>query len=324
MARLKYGLLMSVMLLMSGLAYALDDSKGNSDKCFLWEVRSKTATVYLLGLFHMFKKEMYPLDKCISAAFDKADTLVVEVNMNTIDQNRTASLFKERGIYPEDTTLEQRLSKETLEKLKKYLTRIGADITQVNKMRPWYLGMTIAVQEMIALGYDPDLGIDLFFLANAGARNILELETIEDQMDILAGDPDEVQDIALRMALEDLSDLEMLMDKMVNAWTKGDAQALNDIMREPADRYPLLEQQIKRTIDDRNVDMAGKISGFLKTGKTYFVIVGGGHIGGKKGLAALLKARGYTVNQMPKQAEKVSDNRGMTGSSRIASVALSR
>lgn len=323
MARLKYGLLMSVMLLMSGLAYALDDNKGNPDKCFLWEVRSKTATVYLLGSFHMFKKEMYPLNKCVSTAFDKSDTLVVEINMNAVDQEGMTSLFRERGIYPGDTTLEQQLSQETLGKLKKYLTRIGADITQVNKMRPWYLGMTIAVQEMIALGYDPDLGIDLYFLANAGARNILELETIEDQVDILAGDPDDIQDIALRMALEDLFDLEMLMDKMVNAWMKGDAEALNDIMREPADRYPLLEQQIKRTIDDRNVDMAEKISGFLKTGKTYFVIIGGGHIGGKKGLAALLKARGYPVNQMPKLADAVTDGNDITDLLPVESVALS-
>lgn len=163
--------------------------------------------------------------------------------------------------------------------------------------------MTIAVQEMIGLGYDPNLGVDMYFLANAEGKKVLELETLEQQLEILAGDPEDVQDMALRMALDDIPDLESLMNRMVSAWSKGDAEALDRIMREPSDRYPLLEHQFKRTIDDRNLEMADKIAKFLKTDQTYFVVVGSGHIGGKNGLLSLIRKMGYAVQQLPKAAD---------------------
>jgi len=272
----------------------------------------------------MFKKEMYPLDICYKDAFEKADTLVVEVNMNAVDPDKITAMFNERGIYQGNVTIEQRLSKETLQKLNKYLDQVGADIKQVNMMKPWFLGMNIAVQEMIGLGYDPNLGVDAYFLANAEDKNILELETIEEQMEILSGDPDDVQDVALRMALDEIPDLEPLMNSMVDAWSKGDVEKLDAIMREPADRYPLLEQQIKRTIDDRNIKMANKIAGFLKTDKTYFVVVGGGHIGNKKGLLSLLKGMGYSVQQIQKAADSVKDLPTVTAFRPAEVIALSR
>jgi len=221
-------------------------------------------------------------------------------------------------------TIEQRLTGETLKKLNEYLGQVGIDISQVNKMRPWFLGMTIAVQEMIGLGYDPDLGMDLYFLANAAGKNIVELETIGEQIEVLAGDPDDVQDLALRMALDDIPNLEPLMNSMVDAWSRGDAEALDEIMREPSDRYPLLEQQFKRTIDDRNLDMARKIANFLKTDKTYFVVIGGGHIGGEKGLLSLIKGMGYTAQQLQKAAVSMKDPRNVTGSKAVEVIALSR
>lgn len=323
-SKLKYIASVLVILLVPALSYASDDTKSAEGKCFLWEVHSRTATIFLMGSFHMFKSDMYPLDDCINDAFHKADTLVVEVNMMTVDQNKVEKLFKEQGIYQGDVTLEQRLSKETLDKLKNYLGRNGVDIKQVNKMKPWFLGMTIAVQEMIKLGYDPNLGVDMYFLENADDMNIVGLETIEEQLDILAGDSEEVQDLALRMALEDIPDLESLMNSMVDAWSKGDAETLDKIMREPEDRYPLLEQQIKRTIDDRNVMMAKRIAGFLKTDKTYFMVVGGGHIGGKKGILSLLKDRGYSIQQIPKAVDSMKKRQNAGLFKPVEVIALSR
>lgn len=108
--KLKYIACVSVMLFVSGLSYALDNTQTDKDSCFLWEVRSKTATVYLMGSFHMFKRDMYPLDNCINGAFSKADTLVVEINMDAVDQDKMSAMFNERGRYPKGVTIEQRLS----------------------------------------------------------------------------------------------------------------------------------------------------------------------------------------------------------------------
>ena len=45
---------------------------------FLWELRSPTATVYLLGSVHVASGDMYPLDARIERAFQKSETLVLE------------------------------------------------------------------------------------------------------------------------------------------------------------------------------------------------------------------------------------------------------
>jgi uncharacterized protein YbaP (TraB family) len=36
----------------------------------------------------------------------------------------------------------------------------------------------------------------------------------------------------------------------------------------------------------------------LRSGKTYFVVVGAGHMGGPNGLLALLRSRGYRIEQL--------------------------
>ena len=51
-------------------------------------------------------------------------------------------------------------------------------------------------------------------------------------------------------------------------------------------------------IYDRNRKMVSKIEDFLKTKETYFVIVGAGHLIGGQGIVEILKAKGYTVEQL--------------------------
>lgn len=322
--KLQFVMCVWVMLLVSAVSCASEETQDRDGKCFLWKIDSKTATVYLMGSFHMFKSEMYPLNNCFTDAFKKADTLVVEVNLDKVNEKQMAKLFADNGLYHGDVTIEQRLSKETMGKLEDYLDARNIDIIQVNKMKPWFLGLTIAIQEMVGLGYDPNLGVDMYFLAKAGDKDIIGLETIEEQLEILAGDPDDIQDLALRSALDDIPDMESLMNRMVEAWTRGDADTLDSIIREPEDRYPLLKEQIKRTIDDRNIEMAHEIAEFLKTDKTYFIVVGGGHIGGAKGLLSLLKEIGYSARQIPKVTDSPESGQKASLTKPVEYIALSR
>jgi uncharacterized protein YbaP (TraB family) len=54
----------------------------------------------------------------------------------------------------------------------------------------------------------------------------------------------------------------------------------------------------RRLIDVRNQNWLPKIDSYLRSGQTYFVVVGAGHISGPNGLLALLKARGCKVEQL--------------------------
>jgi uncharacterized protein len=41
-----------------------------------------------------------------------------------------------------------------------------------------------------------------------------------------------------------------------------------------------------------------RIEAYLHSGRTYFVVVGAGHMGGEGGLLTLLRGRGYQIEQL--------------------------
>ena len=74
---------------------------------------------------HLGTPEMYPLPKEMEDAFDKADTLVVEVNINKIDQQKVMALVQAKGMYAGDETLPGNLKKETWTELKSDCETLG-------------------------------------------------------------------------------------------------------------------------------------------------------------------------------------------------------
>ena len=60
----------------------------------------------------------------------------------------------------------------------------------------------------------------------------------------------------------------------------------------------------KFLITDRNVGMADKVEEYMQGDKTYFVIAGAAHMIGDDGIPALLRSRGYTVEQSAAKGRK--------------------
>ncbi len=79
-------IILTVLLLALNLLNIFTQSMSDSSnkKNFLWEVKSDSSTVYLLGSIHIGKKEMYPLNLIIENAFDECNNLVVEVDIKDI------------------------------------------------------------------------------------------------------------------------------------------------------------------------------------------------------------------------------------------------
>lgn len=272
----------------------------DSGKCFLWEVKSEKATVYLLGSVHMMKPDGYPLDACIDAAFDRADTLVVELDMLSGDQQALTALMMDKGTYPPGQSLERHLAPFTMMQLKDYLGAHGIALQNIRHLRPWFLGLQLALQEAARLGYRADIGVDVHLLGRArGDKRILELETAESQINALAGDSPAEQDLSLRAALEDIAQMDRYLQELIVMWRAGDAEGLHRMMIEPARRYPELQPQMQRLLYERNHVMARKIASMLQTQGVYLVVIGAGHMGGEQGILSLLGDRGHVPRQLP-------------------------
>ena len=81
----------------------------------------------------------------------------------------------------------------------------------------------------------------------------------------------------------------------MTAWRRGDADTLAHIMNDSFRDFPSFGD---RLLGARNRNWIPKIEGYLHSGKTYFVIVGAAHMGGPGGVLALLRGRGYRVEQL--------------------------
>lgn len=276
--------------------HARDAVSGNQ-KNFLWMVQSKTGTVYMLGSIHLLKKEIYPLNKKIEDAFEKSNVLAVEANINDIGQIDIQKLI-EIAFYPENDSLEKHVSRETYEIIKKEFGGLGLPIEFINKQKPWLLALTLTSLELLQLGFDPNYGIDMHFLSNASGKKILELESLDYQINLFSRFSDEDQELFLLYTLKDLKMLGQEVDKLIHAWTSGDTKSMESIITKSIKEDKRMSSIYEKLIYERNRNMASRIEEFLKTKETHFVIVGAGHLVGNKGIIEILKRKGYHVEQL--------------------------
>ena len=280
-----------VLFFYSG-SYAAD-----SQKNFLWKVRSKTGTVYMLGSIHYFKKEYYPLNKKIDDAFSESSSLVVEADINNPDKIDIRKLLV-TAFYGGGDSLENHVSKETYDLLKKEMLLFGIPPELLNRQRPWFIALTVTASELIRLGYSPAHGIDVYFLSKAADKKILELESMDYQIALFSGLSDKEQEAMLLSALKETKTLNRKVNQIVGAWKSGDAKTMESILAEDMKEDNGMSGIYEKLLYARNKEMTARIEDFLKTGDKYFVVVGAGHLVGSKGILELLRAKGYAIEQL--------------------------
>ncbi len=268
-------------------------------KLFLWKASSPTTEVYLFGSIHLGKKEWYPLAKEIEGAFEKSKYLVVEADESKLDALKLQQMALEHGIYAPPDGLSKHASPETLKALGALAEKLGLPAASMEQMKPWLISLTLSSMSLVKLGYSPDLGIDRHFLRAAkDKKEILELESMEYQIKLLSGLSDELQMKFLELTLEEADNAKERMEKIVGAWSKGDAALLEDeMLKKRAAKNPAQAEFQAKLIDERNVVMAKKIGEYLKTKDVHFVVVGSAHLIGEKGIVRLLEKDGFKVEQ---------------------------
>jgi hypothetical protein len=289
---------MSLILVFVSFVVFVQEALSQSQKSFLWKIQSKTNTVYVLGSIHFFKKEIYPLNQKIENAFGQSEILVVEANIENI-RNMDVQKLLELAFYPENDTLEKHVSPEIYELVKKETSGLGIPVELMNKQRPWFLAMTLEALESLKLGFDPNYGIDKYFLSKAeGKKRVLELESIDYQLNLLSSFSDKDQELLLLYTLRDLRLLERELEQLSRAWTSGDTKSMASILTRSVSEDNRFASIFEKIIYERNRKMASKIEDFLRTSETYFVVVGAGHLVGDRGIIEILKGKGYLVGQL--------------------------
>jgi uncharacterized protein len=268
------------------------------EKLPIWRVSSGDATVVLLGSVHLAYSEIYPLRDEIVEAFDQADTLVVEVDVTGPRALEIQQMILQRGMLPPDQTLDQLLSEPVWKALKKYLRSRGLPVEGFLGLHPALVVSTLGTMRLMELGMRPDMGIDQHFLKLArDNKPIVELETAEQQLELLMGFPD--ADLLMEQTLIQLGEIDLGIRAIYEAWKVGDAQQLNQLLLEDdLAGDPRFRELYELMFDRRNYAMAEKIEAYLAGGENSFVVVGAGHLVGSRGIIAILEQRGFELWQM--------------------------
>ncbi len=272
------------------------------DRAFFWQVRSaqnpsQHATVYLMGSIHFADKSFYPLRPEIEEAYDRADALVVELDINKVDHQSYKQLMLQRGLYKNGGTIRDELSKETWLQLRQRLHHLDVSYDLIKNYKPGVLVLTLSALQVMKMGFESELGIDVYFLSKAGHKKIIELETLEQQLNLFLNIPD--GELLLKESLYSLDETEVLMAEMVAYWKTGDEEKMNKLLFEDAlDNYPAFSEIYDSLFYDRNDSMTAKIETMLEQSQgSYFVVVGSGHLIGEKGIVNALRKNGYEVER---------------------------
>lgn len=283
-----------------------------------WHVTGGTgAELYLLGSVHMGPATGWIYAPQIDAAFARSSAVVVELDPRDISAPLQQALVARYGMLTPTERLSDYLSPETLALLEQQLARSGLPRETMMRMQPWMLGNVLVLEAARRAGYSPSAGVDLGFLARAGSKGVVALESAEYQMSLLSRMSPEVQELTLLDTLNRGDAIEDYIVAMVEAWRKGDEKALEELLFESYEDDPAFAPFFEQLFFRRNYEMTARLEVLLRAeqhaGESVFAIVGAGHLLGDRSIRALLHDDGFEIEEVeldpPRPIELAGEDR---------------
>ena len=259
----------------------------------VWKVTGPNGGIaYLGGSLHALRKSDFPLPTAYMTAFNASSRMALEVDAKALKES-TESLLK-AGKYRHGDSLKNHVDPRTYAYMRRLFGLMNVPEETFAQFRPWFI--VVLLQARSLHHAFPEEGVDDFFLKRAVKRSmpVVGLESVEEHVSVFSGLSDRESEILLLVNFIP-SATAGGDDNVTKAWRRGDADLLAARMRRDSADFPAFNE---RMLDARNRAWLPKVEKFLASGHTYFVLVGAGHLGGNNGLPALLRAKGYQVEQL--------------------------
>ena len=263
------------------------------EKGVLWRIEGAAhQPSYLLGTIHSDDPRVTQVPARIMQAFQAADSFSGEVKMDmpSLMQASQATLFTDGQSL--DQLIDPSLYRQTV----KLLAAYGMPEFLVQQMKPWAAAASLSLPR-------PQSGIFLDMVlynqAAAAGKRVYGLETIEEQVGAMETMSQELQIAMLRDAVDQHSQVEEIIEQLINAYLRRDLQALesisNEAMQKGDDR--VAEMFSSEVVDRRNYRMLERMQPRLREGNA-FIAVGALHLPGESGLLNQLRHKGYRVTSV--------------------------
>jgi uncharacterized protein YbaP (TraB family) len=263
----------------------------------MWQIDGETNRIYLLGSVHLLREQDHPIPDAIYTAYDEVDLLVMELDMDDIDPIATQTMINDLGMIKGGESLSDLMGADLYGEAEQIAEQINIPLAMLTKTEPWLAAINIEQLILMRIGFNPMYGIEshLTSKATADSKEILGLESIDQQLGFLDGMSLEAQRTLLMQTLGESLELEDIMDELITAWRNGDIDYLEKSMLVEMQEYPELYEAL---VVSRNENWAGRIEEMLRDDQDYLIVVGALHLIGDDGLPSLLLSRGYSPVQM--------------------------
>lgn len=262
----------------------------------LWVVSDADTTIYLFGTVHMLKPEVRWFEGNVKQAFDRSDTLVIEVAQD--DPAKLAATFARLATNTDGPPTSQLLAPKERTRYSAALKTYHIPAEAMDRIEPWLVAINLSVVPLMQLGYQQELGADKLLEAAAtkSGKTVIGLESAEEQLGIFDALPREVQIEYLNATLEGLPDAEQEFRVLIRNWSRGKSDALARQMNDSLDDIPELAKPL---LLDRNTRWAEWIAKRMATQPgTVLVAVGAGHLAGKGSVIELLGQKRLIVQRV--------------------------
>jgi len=268
----------------------------------LFKVTWQDHTQYLFGTMHVGLPGFYPLEPRIVDAVKQASTLALEIDPAEPAAEMAQAMVRQGMINPDGAGYE-RMAPARRAKLDVALREAGIDAETARVLNPAMLAALISLSQYQKLGYRSDLSSDAWLaqLARQGKTRVVALETVDSQLGEFKKLTSAQQWGFLDESLDNLASGEELDEArgLVDAWANADRTAL-DALAARAEEDSSVSGKFMRDVllDGRNGALADKLAVLLKKEEKTVAAIGLLHLLGKRGVPALLQARGYRVERV--------------------------
>ena len=276
--------------LMAGFApSALADGPGFT-RGLLFEIAvDGAAPSHLFATIHSDDARVMQLPAPVQSVFDGALGFVMEAIPDEASVGKSLLLMS----YSDGRTLDQVLPPDLYAETVQVMASRGMAEEALQRLKPWALVTLLSAPPSDSGQF---LDLRLYRAALAQGKSVVGLETLDEQVALLAGLSEADQVAMLRQTIATYPELKVVFSRLVAAYVRRDLSSLVHLSEIYA-RWgsPELAERFRQVaIEERNRRMADRMRPQLASGGR-FIAVGALHLPGPQGLLQLLTEQGYRV-----------------------------
>lgn len=272
-------------------------ARARNDGPAIWVVKDHDSELYLFGTVHLLPGDLDWQRDDMKEVFDASGTIFFELDTNTGAQLEASVLTQQKGFLDSGQTLSAKLDGYHLKLLEAAANNGQIRLETLNAMKPWLASEFLTIAAAASADLSPELAADEALKSRAARlkKNVIYLDSVANQINATADQPEFVQSLLLSEALESFNSLGRNLRNIADAWSVGQTDYLTQKTTQAiAQKSPELYTAL---IKERNRAWTAAFLRFLEGNETGFAAVGTAHLLGEHSVQEMLRGQGYTVSR---------------------------